>query len=211
MRAQATCLVSPLSRQDRRRRLVGRKRVEVVQGSGGQRPPARRPGRGGHLARPPGPALRLPGPGHHGRHGGARLPGPGQVRRAAGTRPEVLRLPTPPRHATAEREAPQTSVAPQDPANPQPAAAPQAMSPSRPEPGSWSRYPAGPAFLTALAEGRLVRAAWSALPGPEWPAEIAIAAATTAAAGAGAVIVVPDARDLARVDAALTALNQGTG
>ncbi len=131
--------------------------------------------------------------------------------RYAGTLADVLRLAIPPRHATAEREAPQTSVAPQDPANPQPAAAPQAMAPSRPEPGSWSRYPAGPAFLTALAEGRPVRAAWSALPGPEWPAEIAIAAATTAAAGAGAVIVVPDARDLARVDAALTAVNQGPG
>ena len=78
--------------------------------------------------------------------------------------------------------------------------------PGGPEPGSWVRYPAGPAFLTALAEGRPVRAAWSALPGPDWPTEIAIAAATTAAAGRGTVIVVPDARDLARVDAALTAV-----
>ena len=63
--------------------------------------------------------------------------------RYAGTLADVLRLAIPPRHATAEREAPQTSLAPQDPANPQPAAAPQAMAPSRPEPGSWSRYPAG--------------------------------------------------------------------
>jgi primosomal protein N' (replication factor Y) len=86
---------------------------------------------------------------------------------------------------------------------------------SPPDPGSWSRYPAGPAFLAGLAEGRPVRAAWSALPGPEWPAEIAVAAATTAtpatippttaaAAGRGVLIVVPDARDLDRVDAALT-------
>jgi len=115
--------------------------------------------------------------------------------RYAGTLADVLRLAIPPRHATAEREAP---------------AAPDtsALLP-RPEPGSWIRYPAGQAFLAALAEGRPVRAAWSALPGPEWPAEIAIAAATTAAAGRGAVIVVPDARDLARVDAALTAVRQG--
>ena len=77
------------------------------------------------------------------------------------------------------------------------------------EPGSWERYPAGAAFLAGLAEGRPVRAAWSALPGPEWPAEIAIAALTTAAAGRGAVIVVPDARDLNRVDAALTDLTPG--
>ena len=73
----------------------------------------------------------------------------------------------------------------------------------RPDPGSWARYTAGEAFLAALAEGRPVRAAWSALPGPEWPAEIAVAAATTAAAGRGVVIVLPDARDLARVDEAL--------
>ena len=117
--------------------------------------------------------------------------------RYAGTLADVLRLAIPPRHATAEREAPAT-----------PAAAPLDPTLSRPGPGSWTRYPAGETFLAALGEGRPVRAAWSALPGPEWPAEIAIAAATTAAAGRGVVIVVPDARDLARVDAALTAVNQ---
>ena len=114
--------------------------------------------------------------------------------RYAGTLADVLRLAIPPRHATAEREAPDASATPsQDPV-------------LRPEPASWTRYPAGEAFLGGLAEGRPVRAAWSALPGPEWPAEIAIAAATTAAAGRGVVIVVPDARDLARVDTALSAV-----
>jgi primosomal protein N' (replication factor Y) (superfamily II helicase) len=72
-----------------------------------------------------------------------------------------------------------------------------------PEPGPWARYPAGPSFLTALARGRAPRAAWSALPGPHWPEEIAVAAATAGAAGKGTLIVVPDARDLAVVDAAL--------
>jgi primosomal protein N' (replication factor Y) len=121
--------------------------------------------------------------------------------RYAGTLADVLRLAIPPRHAAAEREAPSVPHAPDAPHAPDSA-------PSRPEPGSWTRYPAGETFLAALAAGRPVRAAWSALPGPEWPAEIAIAAATTAAAGRGVVIVVPDARDLARVDAALTAVNQ---
>ncbi len=137
--------------------------------------------------------------------------------RYAGTLADVLRLAIPPRHATAEREAP---AAPETTAPPETTAAPQAARPRpdtapardpvppRPEPGSWIRYPAGQAFLAALAEGRPVRAAWSALPGPEWPSEIAIAAATTAAAGRGVVIVVPDSRDLARVDAALTAVNR---
>ena len=121
--------------------------------------------------------------------------------RYAGTLADVLRLAIPPRHATAEREAhrrrPPCRAA---------ARAPR-QNRSAPEPGPWTRYAAGPAFLAALAEGRPVRAAWSALPGREWPAEIAIAAAATAAAGRGVVIVVPDARDLARVDAALTAVN----
>jgi primosomal protein N' (replication factor Y) len=134
--------------------------------------------------------------------------------RYAGTLADVLRLAIPPRHATAEREAPS---APDTSAAPGPSAAagssaaqpPISSPPPRPEPGSWTRYPAGQAFLAALAVGRPVRAAWSALPGPEWPAEIAIAAATTAAAGRGVVIVVPDARDLALLDAALTAVSQG--
>ncbi|HEX5289342.1 MAG TPA: primosome assembly protein PriA, partial [Streptosporangiaceae bacterium] len=122
---------------------------------------------------------------------------------------DVLRLAIPPRHATAEREVAAEREAPAAgtpraaaPAEPTPA--PAEPAPVPPDPGSWSRYPAGAAFLAGLAEGRPVRAAWSALPGPEWPAEIAVAAATTAAAGRGVVIVVPDARDLDRVDAALT-------
>ena len=109
--------------------------------------------------------------------------------RYAGTLADVLRLAIPPRHAGTE-------------AKPSP---PAGGLPPRPELGSWARYPAGDAFLAALADGRGARAAWSALPGPEWPDEIAIAAAAAAAAGRGVVIVVPDVKDLARVDAALTA------
>jgi primosomal protein N' (replication factor Y) len=75
--------------------------------------------------------------------------------------------------------------------------------PARPEPGPWARYPAGPAFLGAVAAGRAARAVWTALPGQDWPEEIARAAGTAAAAGRGALIVVPDARDLGLVDAAL--------
>jgi primosomal protein N' (replication factor Y) len=112
--------------------------------------------------------------------------------RYAGTLADVLRLAIPPRHATAEREIPAERAV---------AAAP------RPAPGSWGRYPAGEAFLAGLADRRPVRAAWSALPGPHWPAEIAVAAGTTAAAGRGVVIVVPDARDLERVDVALAGID----
>jgi primosomal protein N' (replication factor Y) (superfamily II helicase) len=110
--------------------------------------------------------------------------------RYAGTLADVLRLAIPPRHASTEKE--------------QSRCYEQGL--IEPDRGSWQRYPAGQAFLHALAERRPVRAAWSALPGPRWPAEIAAAAATTAAAGRGTLIVVPDARDLARVGEALSAV-----
>ena len=110
--------------------------------------------------------------------------------RYGGTLADVLRLAIPPRHARAEAAG--RDGRPQWPA--------------RPAPGSWARYRAGPAFLAALADGRAPRAIWSALPGPDWPGEIAVAAATAAAAGRGAIAIVPDSRDLDSVDTALTAL-----
>ena len=83
------------------------------------------------------------------------------------------------------------------------AAGAKPVGPPLPEPGPWARYPAGRSFLAAIARGRAPRAAWSALPGPHWPEEIAVAAATADAAGKGTLIVVPDARDLGLLDAAL--------
>lgn len=111
--------------------------------------------------------------------------------RYAGTLADVLRLAIPQRHAATEAEAVQQGTRDRPP---------------RPAPGPWTRYPAGPAFLDAVAAGRAARAAWTALPGPGWPEEIARAAVTAASADRGAVVVVPDARDLARVDEALAAL-----
>jgi primosomal protein N' (replication factor Y) len=130
--------------------------------------------------------------------------------RYGGTLADVLRLAIPPRHATVESASAEGRAGVQ-PASPEgcagvESAVPEDRPPPRrgfPEPGPWARYPAGRSFLTALASGRAPRAAWSALPGPHWPDEIARAAATTAAAGRGALIVVPDARDLGLVDAAL--------
>jgi primosomal protein N' (replication factor Y) (superfamily II helicase) len=107
--------------------------------------------------------------------------------RYAGTLADVLRLAIPPRHAATEKEQSRCYE----------------EKPVKSDPGPWRRYPAGEAFLHALAGRRPVRAAWTALPGPGWPDEIAIAAVAMAAAGRGTLIVVPDARDLARVAEAL--------
>jgi primosomal protein N' (replication factor Y) (superfamily II helicase) len=112
--------------------------------------------------------------------------------RYGGTMADVLRLAIPPRHAAASR-------APADLAR----GADNGELAGRPRGGTWDRYPDGPAYLAALADGRSPRAVWSALPGPTWPAEIADAVEAVAQSGRGAVAVVPDARDLRQVDAAL--------
>jgi primosomal protein N' (replication factor Y) len=138
--------------------------------------------------------------------------------RYGGTLADVLRLAIPPRHATVESATsqtatPQSEAAPAQPgtATPQPEVAsaqpqPQAQTETAPAPpASWARYPSGPSFLTALAQGRSPRAIWSALPGGTWAAEIAATAAAAASSGRGVVIVVPDARDLELTDGALTA------
>ncbi|MDD7921979.1 primosomal protein N' [Actinomycetospora chibensis] len=109
--------------------------------------------------------------------------------RYAGTLADVLRLAVPPRHARVEAETPAERPAPE-----------------APEQHGWGAYPRGPALLEALAAHRPAHAVWQALPGEEWPARLAEAAATTAAAGRGAVLVVPDRRDLDRVQAACEAV-----
>jgi primosomal protein N' (replication factor Y) len=126
--------------------------------------------------------------------------------RYAGTVADVLRLAIPPRHAATEAAARQGRGSEPgrggEPGGPGGEAAGVPL-PALPEPGPWARYPAGPAFLRAVADGRAPRAVWTALPGQDWPEEIARAAASAATAGRGALVVVPDARDLGLVDAAL--------
>ncbi|MGQ0626421.1 MAG: primosomal protein N' [Sporichthyaceae bacterium] len=113
--------------------------------------------------------------------------------RYAGTVADVLRLAIPPRHARTEAEAPAVTA---DPA---------AMAAPVVDPASWAPYEQGPHFLGALGAGRAPRAVWAALPGADWPPPIAAAMATTVAAGKGALAVVPDGRDLARLHAACLA------
>jgi primosomal protein N' (replication factor Y) len=112
--------------------------------------------------------------------------------RYAGTRADVLRLAVPPRHATTEKQA----SPPEAPASVDQASGRRA----------WAAYPAAEAFLEHLAAGGTPRAVWSAAPGADWPLLLAHAAAATLAGGRGSVLCVPDRRDVARVDAALTAV-----
>ncbi|MEO9138476.1 MAG: primosomal protein N' [Jatrophihabitans sp.] len=108
--------------------------------------------------------------------------------RWAGNFVDVVRLGVPARHARAE------SSVPREPDDLPPA----------PVPG-FDRYRAGRAFLAAVADGKPARAVWSALPDDDWPARLAEAARAAFVGGRGALVVVPDARDLARLDAACIA------
>jgi primosomal protein N' (replication factor Y) len=131
----------------------------------------------------------------------------------AGTLSDVLRLAVPRRHAAAEGARAPGPADPPEPADPPgPADPPEPTEPPepadplpRPAAGPWAGYPAGPALLERVHAGQGVRAVWTALPGEDWPAALAVAAATAHAAGRGALLVVPDHRDVTRVDAALAA------
>jgi len=112
--------------------------------------------------------------------------------RYAGTRSDVLRLAVPPRHATTEKQ----PSPPEEPVTVEVDAARR----------SWSAYPAAEPFLAHLTGGGSPRAAWSALPGEDWPRLLAAAAGLTLSGGRGSLLVVPDRRDVARLDAALTDL-----
>jgi primosomal protein N' (replication factor Y) (superfamily II helicase) len=129
--------------------------------------------------------------------------------RYAGTRPDVLRLAVPARHARVERE-------------PTPAPGPLTqLVPVPVDPSGWEVYGRrGGQFLTALAESRAARAVWQALPGELWADRFAEAAAQTVRAGRAALAIVPDQRDLdtlwraatARIDEhSVVALSAGLG
>ena len=111
--------------------------------------------------------------------------------RYAGTRSDVLRLALPHRHATVEKQ----------PSPPAPPADVDVEAVAR----AWAPYDGG-SFLRGLAAGKSDRRVWNALPGADWPTLLATAAAATLASGRGALLCVPDHRDVARLDAALTAV-----
>ena len=108
--------------------------------------------------------------------------------RYAGSRSDVLRLAVPPRHATTEKE-------------PSPPEDPVAFTAG---PG-WLAYPAGPALLRHVADGGAPRAVFTPAPGEPWPDRLAELAGTALAAGRGALLCVPDRKDVDRLDRALTA------
>lgn len=114
----------------------------------------------------------------------------------AGTRPDVLRLAVPARHARVERE----PLVSRDTAVPEPV-----------DPAGWGGYGRGAQFLAALAESRAARAVWQALPGESWMDRFIEAAAQTVRTGRSVLAIVPDQRDLdALWQAATTRIDEGS-
>lgn len=152
--------------------------------------------------------------------------------RYAGTLADVLRMAVPPRHGRVEAETPSEAAdslvarpvaavaelpASAPPASPDVAASAHAGAPAddRPYAGDsvahddaagWAAYTAGSALLGAVRGGRTARAVWQALPGEDWPRRLAEAASVAWQGGRGALLLVPDVRDLARLESALAAL-----
>ncbi|MFW0784949.1 primosomal protein N' [Gordonia sp. CPCC 206044] len=110
--------------------------------------------------------------------------------RYAGTMSDVIRLAVPPRHARTEKETPRER-------SETPVTAPNTS--------GWHDYPAASSFLASMQSGH-PRAVWQALPGEDWTSRLAELAATTVAAGRGAILVVPDQRDLERLERACAPL-----
>jgi primosomal protein N' (replication factor Y) (superfamily II helicase) len=121
--------------------------------------------------------------------------------RYAGTVSDVLRVAIPPRVVKVEKEIAAGEAVPPAVAGPLPGAEPAAGAGA-----GWSDYRNGAAFLRHLSAGGSPRAVLSALQGfgpGGWPGLLAGAVAAVRQSGRGAVVVVPDYRDLDRVQSAL--------
>lgn len=110
--------------------------------------------------------------------------------RYAGTVGDVLRLAIPPRHARAESAVREVT----------PGELPTT------DDTQWRSHVHGSRFVAALAAGERPRAWWSALPTQDPARAVAQAVLATLHGGRGSVVCVPDVRDVARWDAAFTAV-----
>lgn len=121
--------------------------------------------------------------------------------RYAGCVSDVLRVAVPPRVARVETEfpcggGPSLAIPPTAPGKPA----------ADPPVSGFARYGHGEDFLRHLGTGRNPRAVLTSLGGygtAAWPEEVADAVGAVWHAGRGSVVVVPDQRDLLRVEAAL--------
>lgn len=110
--------------------------------------------------------------------------------RYAGTRSDILRSAVPTRVADAESTDRSVSWE-------------KLGAAQEPDLSAWSAYHHGQSFVDALLSGESPRAAWQIAPGDNWAEALASLAVKTALEGKGALIVVPDQRDVDTLRAAV--------
>lgn len=115
--------------------------------------------------------------------------------RYAGTFADVARLAVPPRHGREEQ-------ADRPPRRPGP------LPPV--DDARWEPYDGKARLLDPLAAGASPRVCVPTLPGADWPMLLADAVLATVHSGRGAVVCLPDVRDVNRLDAALTTVLGGS-
>ncbi|BAU95946.1 primosome assembly protein PriA [Corynebacterium suranareeae] len=127
--------------------------------------------------------------------------------RYGGVRSDLIRSAIPSRHAGAEEA--DTSTKWED-----------LGEVKEPDLSSWSAYQHGQSFVDAVLAGTTARAAWQIAPGDDWAMALAALAVKVVKDGGGALLVVPDQRDVDRLETSLrtlvsakqiTVLNSGLG
>lgn len=113
--------------------------------------------------------------------------------RYAGVRSDLIRSAIPARHAGAEDTDTSTAWA-------------ELGAAAEPDLSAWSAYQHGQSFVDAVLKGTTARAAWQIAPGDDWAPAVAALAVKTVVDGGGALIVVPDQRDVDKLEAALRTL-----
>lgn len=109
--------------------------------------------------------------------------------RYAGVRSDLIRAAIPARHAGAEQS---------DFATPWE----ELGAAEEPDLSQWSSYAYGESFVDAVLSGAKARAAWQIAPGEDWARALAALAIKTVMDGGGALIVVPDQRDVDTLESA---------
>ncbi|GAB3943982.1 primosomal protein N' [Corynebacterium tapiri] len=105
------------------------------------------------------------------------------AQRYAGTRSDLIRLAIPPRHAGAEQADVTTPYE-------------DLGEIGEPDLSAWSAYEHGQSFVDAVVGDSTARAVWQIAPGEDWAAALAALAVKVVKDGAGALLVVPDQKDV---------------
>ncbi|NLA55424.1 MAG: primosomal protein N', partial [Corynebacterium humireducens] len=113
--------------------------------------------------------------------------------RYAGNRSDLIRAALPTRHARAEEA--DVSTPWED-----------LGEVSEPDLSAWASYEFGMSFVDAVLAGQTARAAWQVAPGDSWAEALAALAVKVVLDGGGALVVVPDQRDVVTLEAALREL-----